>query len=176
MKFLLFVCAIFGLGVKAAFASEPIEGAFGQKFGDVFDIEKAISKGALTSGTPMYEFKPDKGFRSFSRYFVLVTPATHKIYSIWGLGKVPNKETGAQEQSLVMQLLSEKYGDIDKADPMDAFNNIKHITKGSRYVLTKIDGVMDFSIEIRYVDQELEKLAEKERLVIEAKKVDASGL
>jgi len=47
--------------------------ALGQKF----DPEKAIGTSSLTDGTPMYQFNPEKPFRSFTKYFVMITPTSH---------------------------------------------------------------------------------------------------
>ena len=125
----------------------------------------------------MYGFKPDKPFRSFNTYYVLITPTTHKIYAIWGMGKVANPESGKREQELIMQLLTEKYGKEDAPGPMDEMNNLKHISNGDRHVLTKVVGfVGPATIEVRYHDGELAKLANQERLSLEGKKVDSSGL
>ena len=46
----------------SAFGVETIGGAFGMKLGDDFNPASALSKSALTDGTPMYQFKPDKPF------------------------------------------------------------------------------------------------------------------
>lgn len=43
-------------------------------------------------------------------------------------------------------------------------------------MLTKVSGFGDVTIEIRYFDDDLGALAEKERLAAEGKKVDGSGL
>lgn len=157
-------------------AQDKIEGAFGKKLGDVFDPSKAIGKDALTDGTPMYQFTPDKPFRSFKKYYVLITPTTHKIYGIWGIGSVENTATGKKEQALIMQLLQQKYGTKQKEGVMDGLYDIQQVTQGNRRVLTKITGIIDATIDIRYYDSDLEKAAETERLELESKKVDGSGL
>ena len=59
---------------------------------------------------------------------------------------------------------------------MDGFYDTRRVTQGSRYVMTKITGLVDTTIEIRYSETDLQKIAEKERLAIEGKKVDKSGL
>src|SRR5260370_22193771 len=108
----------------------------------------------LQDTTPSYHFKRAKPFRSFSKYYVLITPTTHKIYSIWDIGRVENTESGKKEQDLLMQLLTEKYGSEDKPGLMDAFSDSKHISQGQRYILTKITGFTDTTIEIRYYDMD----------------------
>jgi DNA-directed RNA polymerase subunit RPC12/RpoP len=153
-----------------------IVGSFGKQLGQVFDPSSAIGQGELTDKTPMYQFTPDKPFRSFSKYYVLITPKTHRIYSIWGRGKVESKGAGVNEQAVIMKLLEEKYGKSETKGMFDSLNDAKRIDFGNREIVVKLDGFMDYHIEIRYYDHDLEKLAEKERLEIETKKVDGSGL
>ena len=102
-------------------AVEKIEGAFGKRLGDVFDPTQAIGTSKLTDGTPMYEFVTSTGFRSFKRYYVMVTPTTHKIYSIWGIGSIENTEAGHKEQAVVMELLRQKYRATEKEGTNQAF-------------------------------------------------------
>lgn len=75
-----------------------------------------------------------------------------------------------------MELLQQKYGEISKAELFDSFRDSIRISQGERTILTKLTGFTDVTLEIRYTDYDLQKVAEKERLAIEAKKVDASGL
>lgn len=157
-------------------AVEQIEGAFGKKLGDVFYPAQAIGSSKLTDGTPMYEFATSIGFRSFKRYYVMITPTTHKIYSIWGSGSVESTEAGQKEQAVIMELLKQKYGTQEKPGIFDAIGDVKRIDQGNRYILTKISGFSDVTIEIRYYDGELEKLAEQERLASEVQKVGKTGL
>ena len=160
----------------SVFAADKIEGAFGKKLGDVFDPASAIGTSKLTDGTPMYEFSTTNGFRSFKRYYVMITPTTKKIYSIWGIGTAENTESGKKEQALVMEIIQEKYGAKQKAGLLDSFGDVNRIDQGTRYIITKVSGFTDITLDIRYYDLDLEKIAEKERLVEEAKKVDKSGL
>jgi hypothetical protein len=155
---------------------ELIDGAFGMKLGDEFDPSQAIGTSETSDGSPMYEFGVINGFRSFTRYYVLITPSTHKIYCIWGIGKVANTPTGQKEKSVVMELLKQKYGETDSERVMDVLRDAKTISKGNRAVMTKLTGFMDVVIEIRYYDFKLQEVAEKERLLTEVKKVDGSEL
>lgn len=166
--------------VSAAYAAEEkvdkIESAFGVKLGDVFEPTKAIGKGSLIDGTPMYQFSPAKPFRSFTRYFVMITPKTNRIYSIWGIGDFENTPTAQKEQALLLEILKQKYGEKKKDGLMAQLSDLKQIDQGDRSVVVKISGMMEVTMDIRYYDEPLRKLAENERLEIEAKKVDSSGL
>jgi len=168
--------AFASMGFAAEEKIEKIEGAFGIKLGEVFDPANAVGKGALTDGTPMYQFSPAKPFRSFKSYYILITPKTNRVYSIWGIGEFENTPTAQKEQDLVLEILKQKYGDRKKEGLMDRLSDLKQIVQGDRSVVVKINGVIDVTMDIRYYDEPLRKLAEKERLEIEAKKVDASGL
>ena len=171
---MLAIC--FAFATVSAFGADKIEAAFGKKLGEGFDPASAIGTSKLTDGTPMYEFSTTNGFRSFKRYYVMITPTTQKIYSIWGIGTAENTESAKKEQALVMEILQQKYGAKKKEGFMDAVGDAKQIDQGSRYIVTKISGFTDITHDIRYYDRDLEKQAEKERLVEEAKKVNKDGL
>jgi hypothetical protein len=171
---ILTVCVCFA--AVSAFSADKIEGAFGKKLGDVFDTASAVGTSTLTDGTPMYEFSPPNGFRSFKRYYVMITPITKKIYSIWGIGTAENTESARKEQALIMEILQQKYGTKEKPGLFDSLGDLNTIDQGNRYIITKISGFTDVTLDIRYYDRDLQKLAEKERLAEEAKKVDKSGL
>jgi hypothetical protein len=53
---------------------------------------------------------------------------------------------------------------------------LRQIDQGDRYVITKVSGFTNVTLDVRYYDNALTKQAEKERLELEAKKVDSSGL
>ena len=159
-----------------AHAEEKIEDAFGKKLGAFFDISTAIGKSSLTDGTPMYQFTPQNRFRSFDRYFVLITPKTKKIYGIWAIGNVKNTSVGEKEQAVIMSLLKKKYGESKKEGLFDDLMGVTQINHGNRYIAVKVSGFMDVTIDIRYYDRALKEIAEKERIELEAEKVDDGGL
>ncbi len=152
---------------------EEITGAFGITLGQTFMPQEAIGKGSLTDGTPMYQFRPKKKFRSFQRYYALITPKTHKVYAIWGIGNMENDPSCEKEQAFVMAILQKKYGKVEKGR---LFSDIEEIDQGDRYVLTKCSGFSDVTLDIRYKDKKLQEQAEKERIILESEKVDSSAL
>lgn len=171
--------ALMGAFSFSASAAEMIQGAFGKKLGDKFDPASAIGTKKTASGTPMYQFNPESPFRSFSKYYVMITPATQKIYCIWGTGNVESTDIGKQEQAVLMSLLKDKYGSAEQPGIFDDLDDSRRFSQGNRYILTKVtglDGLEPVKIEIRYYDKPLQKLAEKERVDTEKTKVDKSGL
>jgi hypothetical protein len=157
-------------------AEDKLDGAFGIGLGQFFDPESAKGTRSLTDGTPMYRFIPENAFRSFSNYYVLLSPKSKTVYSIWGIGEIDNTEKCKKEQELIMTILGGKYGSVDDQSFSAAIYDTKTISQGNRNVLTKCSGFSNVSIEIRYTDYDLKELAEAERLELEVLKVDSSGL
>ena len=157
-------------------AEGKITGAFGIELGQTFNPKEAIDKGLLTDGTPRYQFNPKKKFRSFSTYFVLITPKSHQVYSIRGIGNMENDSTCKKEQALIMDILQKKYGNVEKDQLFSSLYDIKLINQVNRHVLTSCSGFVDTHLYIYYKDKKLEKQAEKERIILESEKIDSSGL
>jgi hypothetical protein len=177
MKHIKYILALFAFCLVSHLqAQEAITEAFGMKLGSNFDPSTAIGMSKLTDGTPMYQFAPDKTFRSFQKYYVMITPQSKKIFCIWATGPFENTPTAKKEQDLIMELLKKKYGEKQKEGLLDSIGDISRIDNGNRYIITKVSGFMNATLDIRYYDTELEKLAEKERLTLEASKVDSGGL
>ncbi len=181
IRTLLILLLLNVLFIANTHGEQKIMGAFGIQLGDYFDTSSAIGTGELEDGTPMYQFSPEKKFRSFDDYYVLITPKTHKIYGIWGIGTAENSQKCEKEQALIMDLLKKKYGVKEKEGFFDPVTGAKNIDQGNRDVTVKCSGFrdmsfVDMSINIRYYDRELKKLAEEERLEIVGSKVDDSGL
>lgn len=175
MKQVLFVL----LFTAVSFAAEPIEkikGAFGIELGQSFDPEKAIGTSQLTDGTPMYQFAPVNPYRAFSQYFVMLTPKSNKVYAIWGVGAAENTAAGKKEQAVLMSILAKKYGKPAEQGLTETMYDLTHVVQGDRRVMVKISGFGKVTIDIRYEDAALEKQAEKERIEVEAAKVQSKGL
>ena len=142
----------------AAFAADKIEGAFGMKFGDTFDTSSAIGIIEGKNGIRNYQFNTTNVFRPFKNYFVMVTPKTHKIYSIWAVGKIGDLQAGKKEQLEIMELLGKQFGNNEVS------STDFEIHQGNRIVATKLVGNIDVTIAILYSDSDLKKLADEEEL------------
>ena len=172
----IYATACLLVSASAIHAEDKIEGAFGKKLGATFSASDSIGKGALTDGTTMYRFQPESPFRSLTEYYVLTTPSTNRIYCIWAQGPTENTASAKKEQAVLMELLQQKYGQAQRPGAFDAMTDLKQISQGSRYIVTKVTGFVKPMLEVRYYDSELSKAAEQERLSIEAKKASSSGL
>ena len=173
---LLLILTLLCVNSNFLFSQQPIDSAFGISLGGIFDTVKAVGKSSLTDGTPMYMFQPTKPFRSFSKYYVLITPKTNKVYGIWAIGDVESDPMCKKEQDLLMAILTKKYGQSGNKDLMSNFMDVETIQSDNRKIITKCSGYSDVTIDIRYYDNDLKSIAEKERIELESEKLDASGL
>ena len=133
------------------FSQDKIEGAFGMVLGGVYDPSNTIDIVSVADGVNLYQFNPSQKFRSFNSYFVMITPKSNKVCSIWGVGGVPSNEKAKKEQSLIMSILKNKYGESE-IDPKDPYL----IYQGNRNIM--VDGDSD-QISISYNDMSLVTLA-----------------
>jgi hypothetical protein len=176
-----------------AISGEKIEGAFGLKLGDVFDTATAArtdTSTISTSGGPFVtettcwlklEAVPNP-HEQFREVYVVITPKTHRIVKIVGRGYNPAPD----DQQQVEKLLKGKYETIPVEKDSPLKRNIMAwppvIYQGNRYIEVRQAGTVGIYvgasptqfIELRYVDQELEKLAAKE--AAELKFQNKSGL
>jgi len=158
--------------------TQPIIGAFGIKLGQIFNPANNPENRVLDSGAILYHFTPKKRFRSFHKYYVLITPETHRVYCIWAIGKIKNGDAGRSEQAVIIALLEKKYGVQAETPPFSLFDT-KWIDQGNRTITVRVKSFWVKSIEIRYFDLDLQRQAEKERISIELDKigkVEDSGL
>lgn len=158
---------------------EKINGAFGIKLGQIFEPSSSIGTHSLTDGTQLYEFIPENRFRSISKYFVGITPESHKVYSIWGGGNMDNNQSCKKEQAVIMSILFKKYIHIEEDQLFKSLTTLygaEKVNQGDRYIITKCEGFVDVTLQIRYEDGTLGKQAEAERIMLESENSDSSGL
>lgn len=158
----------------AAPAADTIDGAFGYKFGEVFDTSKAIGTGKTTQGEPLYMVKAKVPNPSFNRYFVQITPKTKKIFQVWAQGPFSNEQAGRTRRDALANAIAEKYqtkkgfwdGNIARVmEQGDAVVTIKTIYQPGGSVL----------LEIRYNQTTLEKEGRNEAAGIDMKKAGSSN-
>jgi hypothetical protein len=180
--------------------AKRINGAFGLVLGRVFS--PSIDSVGTSSSTelrilkgwgnwldlPMYEVKPEKPYRSFTKYYVRITPESRKIYSIWGIGSIEGNGACQGEEVVIIETIQSKYSGLSVETDVGAI--VKKIFKqGNRMIIVeKCDQNPDYSsyastIKINYVDSTLETLAKEEIERMEKKKLqqkvresDSSGL
>jgi hypothetical protein len=135
-------------------AASRIEGAFGARIGDKFDVETAIGKSHMTDGTPLYKFTPINPYDKFDTYYILITPVTKIIYSIWAQGEMENDDACKHEQKVLMELLTGKYGSTKGTSYSNVFYDVARITQGDRDIYTDCTESEKITLKVVYIDAE----------------------
>ncbi len=163
---------------KEEIGNAKIMGGFGLKIGDKFDIKSAIGSTKTTSGETLYTFRPSKKIKYFKHYHVLITPKSHKIRQIWGIGSYENKASCEKNLDVLEVMLENKYGKFNKPSfSMDAVKYVSDSSNKDRGIIIKCSGFMNpISFYIMYKDSSLDTLSKKEEAEIEALKMDSSAL
>ena len=78
-----------------AFAAEPIEGAFGQKFGERVDAGLSEIQQGPRSPYRSASFKPDNPYPGLDGFSVSVTPYGHRVFEIVARGSLSSDEAVA---------------------------------------------------------------------------------
>jgi hypothetical protein len=152
---LLTGCLLLFLRPAGALAVDPLDGAFGLKFGDVFVLTGDTPHGVVRTDEharlPAYQFQPAAQNRIFTEYWVYLTPTTHRIYRIVAVGHANNADLAASQQEAAFSVAREKYyGDFSTPDRV--------IVQGTRSVSVRPATVQtDGSVlwQIAYTDMAL---------------------
>ena len=138
-------------GDSVALAGEKIEGAFGFKLGDVFDLSKAIKTNRVMCwvsvgenkrvGTlkEVYDIADTNRPSVFQTFFAEITPKSHRVYRTTAQGGELSKEDSEE----LLRALRDKY-ETQKGSS-DGLGKL--IDQGNRYIERRID------VDNRYVDR-----------------------
>lgn len=174
--FIGWICLCLVSASALAEGTNKIDGAFGISLGDSFVETNAIGKNETTSGEPMYQFEPKNPHEAFTRYYVLTTPKTKKVYCIWAIAPAIELEKAKFNQDVVFKALTNKYGPGEKQGLFETMSDLKQIDQGNRYITVNVSGFGSGQLNLRYYDKALRDIAESERIAIESEKKDNSGL
>ena len=162
--------------VAAIYAfADPISGGFGIKLGDTFDPKQAVKVTKTTSGEPLYGVRPPKKVKYFDQYYVMITPKSHKIREIWGIGRYAKREECMKDFETLSILLSKKYGELKKP-AIISMDEILSTSDGDRSVSIRCSGMMSYHLYLKYISEKLNDLAAQERAEMETKKIDTDAL
>jgi hypothetical protein len=185
MRLLLFAALIVGCSVRqttaqtnaaAAPQQQQITGAFGVTLGTKVNLSQYQKTGETTDNTPLYGFTPKNPTQGLTRYYFQATPKTGIIYCVWAMGDCENDDICKKQQAVILDLLKKKYGEEDKEGMFDDLYDMKRMSRGDRSIVLKCSGFTDITLNLYYTDDALEKQAEKERVELEGKKTDDTGL
>jgi len=155
---------------------QQITGAFGLVLGTAVDLSQYQKMGEIPDKEPRYGFTPKNPIQGLTTYWFQATPKSGIIFRIWAQGDCKNDDACKKQQAAILDLLKKKYGQDEKEGQFDNFYDAKRMTRGNRSMVLKCTGTDDITLNLYYTDDDLKKEADKERLELEAKKPDASGL
>jgi len=155
-------------------AAKPLLGAFGVKFNTIWQPRESQDNSQLQDGETMYAFTPKPGLSGFSDYYVMITPITHKVYSIWACAEVP-RANGLNFYEQVVALYEKKYGK-GKSDLSIGSRTTFFYPAGSSILIKYSSDHKAASIDIRYYNRENEELAKKERIEKANSGVNTEGI
>jgi len=155
--------------------SEEITGAFGIELGQILDPNDPNSNLEPTS-TQHNFFNPVNPINSISIYSVVLSPITHKVIAIYGMGNKMAKNKCEDDKNVLVSLLTTKYGEPMEPSYSEQMKGIVGYIEDTSLITVQCDGFMEARLSIVYADHVLSDLAEKERIEIETKKTNADGL
>ena len=167
-------------GGKTSAAAKPADkkeifGLCGIEFGSFFSRNNNPRNGKLTSGEIMYAVNPLTKFMGFTDYYVLITPASEKVYSIWMRQEFENSAEGRAEFDKVAAVLENHYkikGEKEfSIDPVMVFR-----FDNGRIVLKLDIRFRKSALEIRGYSTEFEDLNEQEKKETAVRTTDTSAL
>ncbi len=152
-----------------------IEGAFGFKFGEVFDPNSALEKRPVAAGGFIYVVKPPKPSDAFTDYFLVLTPITHKIVGVWANHMFKDQSEALAKQAELAPILEGKYGKINETDAQKNKVIIKH---EDEYISLETRKGQDgeAAVLINYHSTKLDGVFFQEMKDAAAGKADKSGL
>lgn len=155
-------------------AGKKIEGAFGLKFGEVFDLKTAESVKKEAAGGLICDFKSSKPFEGYQGCLVVITPKSRRIYGIVTGRTFATAEEAREERARLLKLLEAKYGKALPENPK--FPDYRTIQTGGRTVTIGGNTPGGAHVGLGYTDKDLGATAQSERKAIDAAEADASGL
>lgn len=154
---------------------KEISGLCGIKFGSRFQKNNNRNNSSLNSGETLYAVSAPRKFMGFTNYYLLITPTSEKVYSIWMVREFKKAAEGRAEFDKVAAVLENHYkikGERELSiDPVTIFNF------DNGYIILKLNiGLGEYSLELRGYSKEFSDLAEKEKKDYAVRSTDTSAL
>lgn len=102
------VCSLLCFFSQGALAEEPIQRAFGQTLGSVFDPATSNQSSGGPDEVTFWYPDPAK-IPELTEFFVAVTPVTYRIYGIYATGEASDKSACIDSEHGLFALVAEKY-------------------------------------------------------------------
>ncbi len=171
MRFLFFIL----VSTIISFAQE-ITGAFGIKFGSLLKELNVIKASKTTDGDPLYMIDPPIKLKLLTEYYVMVTPISKKIYSVWGIDKKLKEKECITSLEAILKALERKYK-TKRKEIFSFFDTNYMISKGKVYVHVRCSNELtDYTLYVQYYHRDLMEQAKQESIRLKSQQIDDSGL
>ena len=164
----IWCCLILFGGIRPLLSVEPVQGAFGFRFGAEFDPSDTPASFTTLNGNRAYFFMPLYPSQHFDRYLVQVTPLTNKIHTIIAVGPKASKEACEEDRAAVVDGLTAKHGASfrwmpARGVPFEGDYDIFLQPDQKRGVGVTCSEASVVTLQLIYVDDDLTNSAELER-------------
>lgn len=149
-------------------SSSRIEGAFGFKFGAVFDPSTALEKRPVSAGGYLYVVKPQSPNELFAEYLLVITPKSRQITGVWATRIFKERREALEKLSVLKTILEKKYGKASGETFQPDKFEIKHPDETVSLVILE-NSDKEAVLVIKYNSDKLY------RLLIQEMKEEASG-
>ena len=155
----------------AAHTPVPIEEGFGLKLGETFVPSQSSEPAITLNGSVGYFFTPAHPSPLFDSYVVQITPVSHRIHTIIGVGTRENLTTCQSDRSSLLPRLTKTYGASVtwKPDPASGITIDYEIilqADHQRAIGVSCGGTSPIIFQIMYLDNDLSNVAHQELLQV----------
>jgi len=119
-----------------AWGTGAINGIFGVRFGQTFNLAEALSTDTFT-GHKVYEFSPSDQTPLFDRYYLSITPQTKRIYGICGVNSSATLERAKANYRQILDQMQQRYGQVESGLLSGIMNmfGLKRIHQGDHKIV-----------------------------------------
>jgi len=166
---LVLTCCLLGCHPSLA---DKFGSVFGQKLGTTFEPNSSVASHTNMLGI-FCQFVPNPSHNYFERYFVVLTPITHKIYQITAEGPFEAESVNQIRMESIAKTIRDKYG--LKMEPLEDLPNSKQMksTDGQYAASVAYDNKVGKSrLQLIYLSPPLLNLSIEESASIRQKSIN----
>lgn len=160
-------CLLWEVPSPGALAEEPIQRAFGQTLGAVFDPAASTQSLGDTESAVFWYPDPVKT-PELTEFYVLTTPVTYRIYTIYAGGEASDKSTCVDAARSLFAVVAKKYhgeqygGDMRQVQGEEVYFLTQSKTRRMIHVGCQ-DVKGKLKLEIGYLDETVQEEGKKEQ-------------
>ena len=135
------------------------KGSFDIDIGSTFNIAKNLNT-IKYNNVVMYKVNPPSKIKYFDKYYVAITPKTHKIYAVYAEKRYKDFIEASNNYVEMWDILYAKYGKGKDSNGFSLF----FTKRGSIIIKTYMNNKDSNKLSFRYTDSFYEDIARKEKI------------